>query len=177
MSSTYNVLFVCTGNSARSVIAEALLNAMGEGRFRGFSAGSQPGGSVEPTVLDYLAARGIPAGEARSKSWDEFAGDDAPQMDLVITVCDRAAGETCPVWPGHPACAHWSIPDPMQHREDPQSLRRAVADVFHTLQAHIRLLISLPVDTLDRHRLEHEVHAIGAGAARRQETEPRPARW
>ncbi len=160
----FNVLFLCTGNSARSIIAESLLNAQGAPRFKAYSAGSRPGGHVNPLVVELLASRGIATESARSKSWDEFAAPDAPIMDLVITVCDQAAGEPCPIWPGHPARAHWIAPDPAAHRDDPDAARRVVLEVYHLMQARIRLLMSLPLDTLDRQGIEREVRGIGAGA-------------
>jgi len=149
-----NVLFLCTGNSARSVIAEVLLNAMGKGRFRAYSAGSHPSGRINPYVAEYLESVGMSTADARSKSWDEFARTDAPKMDLVITVCDQAAGETCPVWPGMPAQAHWSAPDPAAHMEHPDRARAVARDVFHLMQRRISLLLSLPMATLDRMSLQ-----------------------
>ncbi len=159
-----NVLFLCTGNSARSVIAESLLNAMGEGRFRGYSAGSHPSGHVNPLVLAFLAANGIDTRGARSKSWDEFAAPGAPRMDLVITVCDQAAAETCPVWPGHPAQAHWGAPDPAVHMDNPDKAKQVIRDVFHMMQRRISLLASLPIDKLDRLALQRETQAIATKA-------------
>ena len=132
-----NVLFLCTGNSARSIIAEALLNHLGRGRFRGYSAGSRPGGRLNPVVMAYLAEKGIPTEGARSKSWDEFAAAGAPPMDFVITVCDSAASEACPVWPGHPATEHWGLPDPAAHMDDPARARRVVEQVYETLRARL----------------------------------------
>lgn len=156
----YNVLFLCTGNSARSIIAESLLNAMGKGRFRGFSAGSHPGGTVNPLVLAHLRDLQVATEGARSKSWDEFARDDAPRMDLVITVCDQAAGEMCPVWPGMPAKAHWGAPDPAAHMDDPEKARAVIREVTQLMQRRISLLINLPVATLDRMSLQAETRAI-----------------
>ena len=156
----YNVLFLCTGNSARSIIAESLLNAMGGERFRGWSAGSHPGGKVNPLVLDYLNAMKIGTEGARSKSWDEFAQPDAPRMDLVITVCDQAAGEACPVWPGVPAKAHWSAPDPAAFMDDPAKAREVVREVFQLMQRRISLLLALPIERLDRMSLQAESRAI-----------------
>jgi arsenate reductase len=156
----YNVLFLCTGNSARSIIAETLLNAMGKGRFRGYSAGSRPGGSINPCVAEYLESVGMSTAGARSKSWDEFARPDAPKMDLVITVCDQAAGEVCPVWPGMPARAHWSAPDPAAHMARPDKVREVARDVFHLMQRRISLLLSLPMDTLDRMSLQSQTRQI-----------------
>lgn len=158
----YNVLFLCTGNSARSIIAESLLNTMGKGRFRAFSAGSHPSGRVNPHVAAYLESIGLSTAGARSKSWDEFAQPDAPKMDLVITVCDQAAGETCPVWPGMPAQAHWSAPDPAAHMDDPRKVREVARDVHHLMQRRISLLMSLPLDRLDRMSLQSEAHGIAA---------------
>lgn len=158
----YNVLFLCTGNSARSIIAETVLNAVGGGRFRAYSAGSHPSGRINPVVAAYLDSVGLSTANARSKSWDEFAGPDAPKMDLVITVCDQAAGETCPVWPGMPARAHWSAPDPAAHVDDPVRAREVARDVHRLMQRRISLLVSLPVETLDRMSLQAEARAIAA---------------
>ena len=133
-----NVLFVCTGNSARSILAEALLNHHGHGHFQAFSAGSQPKGQVHPLALDTLARHHVPFGEARSKSWHEFAAPDAPVMDFVITVCDNAAGEVCPIWPGHPATAHWSIPDPAAVSGSDEERRQAFATAFRTVDRLVR---------------------------------------
>ena len=156
----YNVLFLCTGNSARSIIAESLLNALGGERFRGYSAGSHPGGQVSPLVLDYLHAMKIGTEAARSKSWDEFAQPDAPRMDLVITVCDQAAGEACPVWPGMPAKAHWSAADPAAFMDDPPKAREVVREVFQLMQRRISLLLSLPIERLDRMSLQVQTQSI-----------------
>jgi len=161
----YNVLFLCTGNSARSIIAESLLNTMGQGRFKGFSAGSHPGGAVNPLVLAHLNALHVSTEGARSKSWDEFAGANAPRMDLIITVCDQAAGETCPVWPGMPAKAHWSAPDPAVHMTDPAMARRVIREVTQLIQRRISLLVNLPVDRLDRMSLQSEARAIATKAS------------
>ena len=158
---TYNVLFLCTGNSARSIIAEALLNEIGAGRFRGYSAGSHPTGRINPYVADYLASMGINTSNARSKSWDEFVQPDAPKMDLVITVCDQAAGEVCPVWPGMPAKAHWSAPDPTMYQDQPATARKVTSDVFRLMQRRISLLVSLPLARLDLMSLQTEARSIG----------------
>lgn len=156
----YNVLFLCTGNSARSIIAESLLNAMGGERFRGYSAGSHPGGKVNPLVLDCLHAMKIDTQAARSKSWDDFARPDAPRMDLVITVCDQAAGEACPVWPGMPAKAHWSAPDPAAFMDNPARAREVIREVVQLMQRRISLLLALPIERLDRMSLQAESRAI-----------------
>ncbi len=156
----YNVLFLCTGNSARSIIAEALLNAMGKGRFRAYSAGSHPSGHVNPYVAECLESIGASTSGMRSKSWDEFARPDAPKMDLVITVCDQAAGEACPVWPGMPAKAHWSAPDPAAHMGHPDKVREVARDVFHLMQRRISLLVNLPMTTSDRMSLQSEARHI-----------------
>ena len=161
----YNVLFLCTGNSARSIIAESILNAAGRGRFKGYSAGSHPGGAVNPLVLEFLRSRGLPTEGARSKSWDVFATLAAPRMDLVITVCDQAAGETCPIWPGHPARAHWSAPDPAAYMGDPEQARRIIRDVFQLMRRRILLLISLPIARLDRPALEAKAKGIAEGTS------------
>jgi arsenate reductase (thioredoxin) len=156
----YNVLFLCTGNSARSIIAETLLNAMAKGRFHAYSAGSHPSGRINPYVAEYLESVGVSTSGARSKSWDEFARPEAPKMDLVITVCDQAAGETCPVWPGVPAKAHWSAPDPAAHMQYPDKVREVTRDVFYVMQRRISLLLSLPMTTLDRTSLQSETRRI-----------------
>jgi arsenate reductase len=157
----YNVLFLCTGNSARSILAEAYLNAKSEGRFRAFSAGSHPKGKVHPRTIETLQNLHISIDGLRSKSWDEFAGPDAPQMNLVITVCDSAAGEVCPVWPGQPVTAHWSFRDPAAF-EGPDAAKRAVfLDVFRQIRNRIDLLRNLPISGLDRLALKREIAAIG----------------
>jgi arsenate reductase len=161
----YNVLFLCTGNSARSIIAETLLNAMGGDRFRAFSAGTQPAGNVNPHVAEYLASVGLGVADARSKSWDEFAQADAPHMDLIITLCDNAAGEASPAWPGVPATAHWSAPDPAAVTE-PERAHRVVRDVFLLMHRRIELLLALPQDVLGRMVLQAEARGIGAAGSR-----------
>ena len=155
----YNVLFLCTGNSARSIIAECLLNAMGRGRFEAHSAGSFPSGVVNPLVLEFLEANRISTRGARSKSWNEFATAGAPAMDFVSTVCDQAAGEVCPVWPGKPILAHWAAPDPARYL-DPEEAKQVIRTVFHLLHRRISLFLSLPVDKLDRLALQAETRAI-----------------
>ena len=139
-----NVLFLCTGNSARSILAEALLNRLGDGRWRGFSAGSFPKGEVHPMALQLLDERGFPTGGLRSKSWDEFAGGDAPPLDLIVTVCDNAAGETCPVWPGHPARAHWGIADPAAVEGEGQ--RAAFEEAYRQLESRIAAFLTGQAD-------------------------------
>ena len=156
------VLFLCTGNSARSIMAEALLNHLGQGRFRAYSAGSSPVGRVHPLALELLAQERIDASGARSKSWDEFARAGAPPFDFVITVCDRAAGETCPVWPGQPVTAHWGVPDPAAAAGSEAHRGQAFRDVCRTLEHRIRAFLSLPLASLDRRRIQHELDAIGA---------------
>ena len=156
----HNVLFLCTHNSARSVIAEALLNQLGAGRFKAYSAGSHPGGTVNPLVLQFLRSNGFGTADVRSKSWDEFAVPGAPRMDLIITVCDQAAGETCPVWPGMPAKAHWSAPDPAAYMDDPEQAKRVIREVFQQMQRRISLLMSLPIEELDRMSLQADARAI-----------------
>lgn len=156
----HNVLFLCTGNSARSILAESLLNYWGSGRFRGFSAGSFPKGEVHPLAIEILGSMELPTEGLRSKSWDEFAGKDAPLIDFVITVCDNAAGEVCPIWPGKPMTAHWGVADPASVPGDADkgdAFRKALTE----LEARIKLLVSLPMDSLDCHRLEQAVRNIG----------------
>ncbi|MDP6707410.1 MAG: arsenate reductase ArsC [Alphaproteobacteria bacterium] len=144
-----NTLFLCTGNSARSIIAECLLARLGGDRYRAFSAGSHPTGRVNPAALALLAARGHETGGLRSKSWDEFAGTGAAEMDIVITVCDSAAGESCPVWPGRPATAHWGFPDPAAVAGDAAAVEAAFAAAYDAIEAQIRSLVDLPVGNLD----------------------------
>lgn len=155
----FNVLFLCTGNSARSIMAEALLNQLGRGRFQAFSAGSHPNREVNPLALDRLALEGIAADKARSKSWDEFAQADAPVMDFIITVCDKAAGEVCPVWPGQPITAHWGVADPAAVEESQKFIEFAKA--FAVLERRVKLFVSLNPAGLERMLLEQQVRAIG----------------
>jgi len=157
----FNVLFLCTGNSARSIIAEATLNHMAKSRFKAFSAGSHPGGTVNPLVLEFLNDKGVSTLGARSKSWEEFSPPDAPAMDFVITVCDQAAGETCPIWPGHPVTAHWGVEDPAVHMGDPAKAKKVIEDAFRVLRNRILLLMSLPVEKLDRLTLQSKTRDIG----------------
>jgi len=159
--SPWNVLFLCTGNSARSILAEAILREAGAGRFASWSAGSHPTGRVHPMALSMLESLRIPTDGLRSKSWDELARPDAPAMDFVITVCDNAASEICPVWPGQPVTAHWGVPDPAAVTGDEPTVRRAFADAANLLAQRIRLLASLPVDKLDRLSLQARLREIG----------------
>ena len=159
----YNVLFLCTGNSARSILAEALLNHLGQGRFIAHSAGSQPTGEVNPLALATLEQQQIAVERPRSKRWDEFAGDDGSSrgLDIIITVCDSAAGEVCPVWPGSPVTAHWSIKDPAGVTGSDALKRAAFLEAFEALRARIQGLIALPVKTLDRVALKKRLNALG----------------
>lgn len=157
----YNVLFLCTGNSARSILAEALLNFRGEGHFHAFSAGSHPTGRVNPLALEALESRGIAVNGARSKSWDEFSKPGAPALDFVFTVCDNAAGEVCPVWPGQPMTAHWGVPDPAAVQGTRIEQMRAFEEAFRILDRRIGLFVSLPIASLDRMSLRDRVHEIG----------------
>jgi protein-tyrosine-phosphatase len=161
MGETYRVLFLCTGNSARSIMAEALLDHWGRGRFSAYSAGSHPTGRVHERALETLAQMRIPAGEPRSKSWDEFTGRDAPLFDFVFTVCDKAAAETCPVWPGQPMSAHWGIEDPAAVEGDETERSLAFRRAFHALEHRIRIFASLPIDSLDRVKLQARLDEIG----------------
>ena len=158
---TYNVLFLCTGNSARSIMAEALVTSMGKGRFRGFSAGSQPGGKVNPFAIEQVKATGYPVDNLRSKSWDEFAAPDAPQMDFIITVCDNAAGEVCPVWPGHPVSAHWGFEDPAAVEGSDEEKRAAFSKIFKQIVSRMNTFVNLPVDMLDKNAIRSEMQKIG----------------
>jgi arsenate reductase len=160
--SPYNVLFLCTGNSARSILAEAWLNSAGQGRFRAYSAGSQPAGRVNPFALELLEKNRLDTSGLRSKSWDEFAQPGAPQMDFVFTVCDNAAGEACPVWPGQPVSAHWGVDDPAAVGGSVEDKHRAFLRAFAELSARINTFVSLPLDKLDRLVLERKLDEIGA---------------
>ena len=159
---TYNVLFLCTGNSARSILAEAILNRIGSGKFTAFSAGSAPKGAVHPQALALLGRLGFPTEGLRSKSWEEFSG--GPKLDFVFTVCDNAANEVCPVWPGQPMTAHWGIPDPAAVEGDEKTVAFAFRDAFQTLQRRIELFAALPVEKLDRMSLQKRLDDIGAHA-------------
>lgn len=158
---TYNVLFLCTGNSARSILAEAVLNRAGRGRFRAFSAGSQPRGEVHPYALDLLTKLDYPTDALRSKSWDEFAAAGAPTLDFVFTVCDNAASETCPIWPGQPMSAHWGIPDPATAAGTEAERRLAFAEAYRMMSNRIAAFISLPLASLDRLSLKNRLVTIG----------------
>ena len=155
-----HVLFLCTGNSARSVLAEALLAHHGGERFVSSSAGSQPKGAVHPVALETLERHGLPTTGFRSKSWDEFGAPGAAPIDIVITVCDSAANETCPVWPGHPSAAHWGIPDPAAETSSPENQRRAFERAYQTLDARIRLLVALPIEKFDALTVPRELRRI-----------------
>ena len=157
----YNVLFLCTGNSARSIMAEAILNVLGKGRFTAYSAGSHPSGTVQPLAIELAKSIGYDASKVRSKNWDEFAVEGAPEMDIVITVCDNAAGESCPVWLGHPALAHWGVPDPVEATGDEDRRRRAFTAAFATLRRRIELLLALPLDSIDRMAAQQKLREIG----------------
>ena len=159
MSRNYNVLFLCTGNSARSILAEAILNREGRGRFNAYSAGSYPKGAVHPQALRLLGELGFQTDGYRSKSWDEFATDGAPQLDFVFTVCDNAAGEACPLWPGQPMTAHWGIEDPAAVEGDGQA--RAFRNAFYSLQRRIQLFLALPLASIDELSLQTRLHEIG----------------
>ncbi|MBA4212719.1 MAG: protein-tyrosine-phosphatase [Polaromonas sp.] len=159
--STYNVLFICTGNSARSIMAEAILNQMGAGRFRAWSAGSHPAGAVNPHAIELLERNRFKTNGLRSKNWSEFATADAPHMDFVLTVCDKAAGEVCPVWPGQPMSAHWGVEDPAAVRGSDEVIQRAFNDCFIVMNRRISLLTVLPIDKLDKLALKKELAGIG----------------
>jgi len=161
MPRVYNVLFLCTGNSARSILAEALLNHMGKPNFRAFSAGSHPTGRVNPFALKQLEAAGLSVDGLRSKSWDEFAKPGAPQMNFVFTVCDNAGAEVCPVWPGQPVTAHWGVPDPAAVVGTVDQMERAFRDAFVTLDRRITLFLSLPLASLTALALKKEIDRIG----------------
>lgn len=157
----YSILFLCTGNSARSILAEVLLDHWGRGRFKGYSAGSFPKGAVHPLALDLLEQLRLPTAGLRSKSWEEFARPEAPVMDFVFTVCDQAAGEVCPIWPGNPITAHWGVPDPTAVEGSEDRRRRAFREAYRQLEARIKLFVALPIDKLDRMALKQRTDDIG----------------
>ncbi len=156
-----NILFLCTGNSARSIMAEAILNHKGKGRFMAYSAGSHPAGQVRPEALRQIASAGLPTAGLRSKSWEEFAQPNAPQMDFVFTVCDHAAKEPCPFWPGRPITAHWGIPDPAAVHATPEEIARAFQDAFTMLDRRIGLFLSLPLTSLEPMAIRRALDRIG----------------
>jgi arsenate reductase len=157
----FNVLFLCTGNSARSIMAEAVLNKQGLDKFRAFSAGSQPKGAINPYAIQLLKRLDYDTSGLRSKSWHEFAQIGAPEFDFIFTVCDNAAGEVCPVWPGHPMTAHWGIPDPAEAEGSPAEIAVAFNNAYRMLSQRIGIFVSLPIDSLDRLALQAKLHAIG----------------
>jgi arsenate reductase len=161
VKSTYNVLFLCTGNSARSIMAEAIMKHRGRPRFNAYSAGSHPSGKVRPEALRELELAKLPVDGLYSKSWEEFAKPDAPELDFVFTVCDNAANEVCPAWPGQPITAHWGIPDPAAVAGNAGQIERAFRDAFVTLERRIGLFLSLPMQSLDRLAIQKEINRIG----------------
>jgi arsenate reductase len=161
MQRPYNILVLCTGNSARSILGEALFNTLGAGRFKAYSAGSHPAGRVNPFAIEQVLALGYPIEELRSKSWDEFAQPDSPQMDFIVTVCDKAAGEMCPLWPGQPVTAHWGFPDPAAVEGTDEVKRAAFASTLRQIRNRVQLFLSLPLETLDRMAIENRMKAIG----------------
>ncbi len=161
MVGKYNVLFLCTGNSARSIMAEAILNKKGKPTFAAYSAGSNPSGQVRPEALRQLEAAHLPTGGLRSKNWREFAQPGAPQMNFVFTVCDNAAREVCPVWPGQPVTAHWGVPDPAAAEGTPEQIERAFRDAFLMLERRISLFLCLPLANLDRLAIQKKIESIG----------------
>jgi arsenate reductase len=166
MATSRNVLFLCTGNSARSIMAEALLNHWGKSKFHAYSAGSHPKSDVHPLTLDLLEKLKLPIEGLRSKSWDEFAKATAPKMDFIITVCDNAAGEVCPVWPGHPITAHWGFPDPAAAEGTVDQKRKVFADVYRSIESRVKLLSALPLEALDRMTMQSKLRQLGQDKAR-----------
>lgn len=158
---TYNVLVLCTGNSARSIMAEAIINTMGKGRFHAYSAGSHPTGKVNPFAIEQLQSVNYPTDHLRSKSWDEFAQPDAPKMDFIITVCDNAAGEVCPIWPGQPISAHWGFEDSAAVEGSDEEKRRAFAKICRQITNRVNAFISLPIAKLDKVAIQREMKSIG----------------
>ena len=161
MPKPYNILVLCTGNSARSIIGEALFNTMGAGRFKAYSAGSHPTGRVNPFAIEQVRELGYPVENLRSKSWDEFAVTGAPELDFVVTVCDKAAGEICPLWPGQPVTAHWGFPDPAAVEGTDEEKRAFFAQTLRQMRNRVQLFLSLPLETLDRLAIENRMRAIG----------------
>ena len=161
MQKPYNVLILCTGNSARSIIGEALFNTMASGRFKAYSAGSHPTGRVNPFAIEQVRALGYPVEDLRSKSWDEFAAQGAPELDFVITVCDKAAGEVCPLWPGQPITAHWGFPDPAALEGTDDEKRVAFAQTLRQMRKRVELFLSLPLEALDSMAIRKKMRAIG----------------
>jgi arsenate reductase len=157
----YNVLFLCTGNSARSIMAEAIMNAKGRPNFTAYSAGSHPAGTVRPEAIAQLKSAHLPTDDLRSKSWEEFSKPDSPKIDFVFTVCDNAAKEVCPLWPGHPLTAHWGVPDPAAVRGSAEEIERAYRDAFVTLERRISLFLSLPLPDAGDPAIRKEIHEIG----------------
>lgn len=157
----FNVLFLCSGNSARSIMAESILNLQGLGRFQAYSAGSQPAGQVHPLAIELLQRNHFPVENLRSKSWEEFSGQQAPQLDFVLTVCDKARAEVCPVWPGQPMSAHWGVPDPVSVEGDAETRQKAFTDAFIVLSRRIALFANLPFDKLSKLALQAELDQIG----------------
>jgi arsenate reductase len=166
---TFNVLFLCTGNSARSVIAESLLNRYGKGKFNGYSAGSQPRGEIHPLTGWILKKNNYLTDGLRSKNWSEFASDDAPQMDFVFTVCDKAAAESCPVWPGQPMTAHWGTPDPVAVEGIEIERKTAFQSAFSELEHRISIFVNLPIDSLDKLKLKQQLDSIGQSSVKQPE--------
>jgi arsenate reductase (thioredoxin) len=164
MPTHYNVLFLCTGNSARSIMAEAILNGKGKPIFTAYSAGSHPSGAVRPEALKLIEMAHLPTEGLRSKNWEEFAKPGAPKMNFVFTVCDNAAQETCPVWPGQPMTAHWGVPDPAQEKGTPQQIERAFRDAYLLLERRISLFLSLPLASLDKLSIQKEINRIGVSS-------------
>ena len=161
MQRPFNILVLCTGNSARSIMGEALFNTLGAGRFKAYSAGSHPSGRVNPFAIEQVRALGYPVDGLRSKSWDEFALPGAPQMDFIVTVCDNAAGEVCPIWPGHPITAHWGFADPAAVEGSDEVKRAAFAQTLRQIRNRVQLFLSLPLETLDRLAIENRMREIG----------------
>jgi arsenate reductase len=161
MQKLYNILILCTGNSARSIMGEALFNTLGAGRFNAHSAGSHPTGKVNPFAVEQIRVLGYPIENLRSKSWDEFAHPDSPALDFVVTVCDKAAGEVCPYWPGQPITAHWGFPDPAAVEGTDEEKRAAFTRTFHQIRNRVQLFLSLPLESLDNLSIEKKMRAIG----------------
>jgi arsenate reductase len=168
----YNVLFLCTGNSARSIFAEVLTNHWGRGKFQGYSAGSHPKGEVHPAALELLRRRNFPVEGLQSKSWNEFVNPDASQLDFVFTVCDKAAAEQCPVWPGQPTTVHWGVPDPVDVDGDEQEKMMAFRQAFRELENRIKIFVSLPLDSLDSLKLQQTLNEIGKVRVSESDQEP-----